>query len=492
MGRSNKTVFSDDGIERRDSGYYSTPDFVGEFISQKLIEINPNGNIALDPCVGKEELINSFLSNGIKVDSFDINRFKNEYQSNFKQINFFDFFIDLKNNLFFKPSLELNYDYYIANPPYNCHESDSLKINKDYYNKHFDEIGTYNTYSMFMYAMIEIAKDGALLGFITLDSFLTANFHKELRNYILKTCSIHYLILCPTDLFLSQEADVRTCIIILQKGKKYQNKINVLSRELNTNSFKVKLKNNNFSKINFDKLFLSNPIDNKEFLIECPKEISNLFYSHHRLNEKYNCVTGISTGNDKKYLSKYKDSSFSIPFFKNPGKRRFFMEPDAYMYSDFIKESIKVKNFIVRNKQFLFKEGISCSSMGVPFAACYLPKDSTYGVNANIFPEEKNDIWWLLSYLNSSLVTFIVRGVLIRSNMVTSGYVSRLPILSFSNKTKIRLSELGKKAYQEKVDSFNSDKFVSIIDEIVFEEGDIGIKTQNYIKEFKEELLKKV
>ena len=130
--------------------------------------------------------------------------------------------------------------------------------------------------------------------------------------------------------------------------------------------------------------------------------------------------------------------------------------------------------------------------MGVPFTACYLPKDSTYGVNANIFTSKKEDIWWLLSYLNSSLVTFLVRGFLIRSNMITSGYVSRIPILTISNIAKNRLSEFGFKAYSEKVDSSRSENYISMIDNIIYEEGGIGQDTKKIMNEFKQNLLKKV
>lgn len=76
--------------------------------------------------------------------------------------------------------------------------------------------------------------------------------------------------------------------------------------------------------------------------------------------------------------------------------------------------------------------------------------------------------------------------------MITSGYVSRIPILNFSNKAKSRLSEFGFKAYSEKVDSNRSDSFISIIDEIIYEEGGIGQKTKDVVNEFKQDLLKKV
>ena len=69
------------------------------------------------------------------------------------------------------------------------------------------------------------------------------------------------------------------------------------------------------------------------------------------------------------------------------------------MVSKFLDISKVIPNFIVRNKNYLFKEGISCSSMGVAFGAAILPKDATFGVNANIIVDE-SEKWWLLAYLN--------------------------------------------------------------------------------------------
>ena len=63
---------------------------------------------------------------------------------------------------------------------------------------------------------------------------------------------------------------------------------------------------------------------------------------------------------------------------------------------------------MVRNKSLIGKSGIACSSMGLPFSAVYLPPKAVMGVNPTIYlPEE--DIYWMLSFLNSSLVTYLVR-----------------------------------------------------------------------------------
>ena len=209
-----------------------------------------------------------------------------------------------------------------------------------------------------------------------------------------------------------------------------------------------------------------------------------------RLSQQFRCVTGISTGNDTKYLRKPQDSHYNIPFYKNPGTRRFWMEPDAYLPSEFLEIEKEVSNFMVRNKDLLYKAGISCSSMGIPFGACALPSGGTYGVNANVFCELQ-DRYWLLSYLNSSLVTYFVRGVLLRTNMITSGYVSRIPIISLSSGGKAKLEAIAEKAVEQKIQKLEYAHLIKEIDEIVFSESDLPEKDVRLVKDFCENIMKR-
>ena len=102
---------------------------------------------------------------------------------------------------------------------------------------------------MFLSAIVDCAKEGALIGVIVSDSFLTATMHSGLRQQLLDNCSIHQLILCPNDLFWSQKADVRTCIMILQKGKQYQDKIKISNRPKNTKDLERILETKDFWKL---------------------------------------------------------------------------------------------------------------------------------------------------------------------------------------------------------------------------------------------------
>jgi hypothetical protein len=490
MGRFEKTIVNENGIDRRELGYYSTPEFVSTFMTKAMLDINPNGSTALDPCVGKEELIKGLYDNNIDIDGIDIFNHGDYYYCNFIQKDFIDFYKQEKINLLFDQQINLKYDYYIANPPYNCHEVDYIRDNKKDLNKLFGNIGVHNMYSMFISAIIDSAKDGALISIITADSFLTARMHNPLREQILNTCSIHYLILCPTDLFWEQKADVRTAIMILQKGKKNQQLVKSLNRPKNKEELKIKLEQRAFLETPIESIINASNDNLFEFVIDIPSEIQSLF-SFPRIGEKYKCITGISTGEDGKYISKEKKNGFEVPFYKNPGSRKFYCEPDGFLTNDYLIYDKEIKNFMVRNKGYMLKEGITCSSMGLPFSACYLPIGSTYGVNANIFCD-KEDIWWLLGYLNSSLITYIVRGVLIRSNMITSGYVSKIPVIQLNKKTKKELATIAKSAFDEKVSPKDVDRIIQKIDRIIFNELGLSNEIETEILHFTSNLQSRV
>lgn len=475
MGRGGKQII-DNGIDKRELGYYSTPDFVSQYLTQEMLKINPLGEWVLDPAVGKEELLSDFYNSGKKIESFDIVDYGNHQMSDFKQENFIEFYRKNREN----SKCALKYDYVIANPPYNCHEVSYIKDNRDWLKRLFD-VGAYNMYSMFLSAMIDMAKEGCLIGVVISDSFLTSTYHSKLREKILRTCSLHQLILCPTNLFWSQKADVRTCIMILQKGKQFQRKVKIANRPQDVISFKNLLAKRDLKEKNIDDICLN---CGRQFLVDVDSSIIDLFDNNPSLGSLYSCVTCVSTGNDSKYLSSEKRTGFSVPFYKNPASRKFKGGADAYLIDTYMDMHQQDKNFMVRNKSLIGKSGIACSSMGLPFSAVYLPPKAVTGVNPTIYlPEE--DIYWMLSFLNSSLVTYLVRGVLIRSNMVTSGYVSSLPILSFTQLEKKNLNEIANLALGGNIDSRLA---VEKVDEIIEQKGILSKETWNSIHNFCENL----
>lgn len=483
MARKPKALIIN-GIDKREVGYYSTPSFIADYITNEMLAINPNGTFVLDPAVGKEELLKGFYNAGKCIDSYDIVDNKTHQMSSFCQKDFIEVYADFLSNQFFtfEPS---KYDYIIANPPYNCHEIDYIRENKKRLNKLFP-VGAYNMYSMFLSAMINMAKEGCIIGVIISDSFLTSTAHSKLREQIFSSCSIHQIILCPTDLFREQQADVRTCILILQKGTKYQSDILVADRPKNTTELKRVLTHHILKSVSIDSIRLNCNSVTNQILIDVDEEVVSLFRQNVPLGDIYKCVTCISTGNDSLYLSKSKKNGFTIPFYKNPASHKFVGKEDAYLTDDYLSIHNNDKNFMVRNKDLLHHEGIACSSMGLPFSAVYLPEEAVTGVNPTIFPP-KEDINWLLSYLNSSLVTYLIRGVLIRSNMVTSGYVNCLPVLDFSDEEKKTLGDIALLVMNQKA---NANDAISKIDALVFSKTQMSSNVANHILFFSKNLEK--
>lgn len=485
MARKIKVLLDDKGVDKREAGYYSTPDFIAKYLTYEMLKLNPNGEYVLDPAVGREELLTYFSKEGKKIESFDIIDFDKPGLSQFHNKDFIEYYIEKIQASFI--AVEEKYDYIIANPPYNCHELSYIRNNKNRLNSAFP-VGAYNMYSMFLSAMISVAKEGCLIGVIISDSFLTATLHSKLREQIYRDCSIHQIILCPNDLFWNQKADVRTCLMILQKGRKYQKEIAIQRRCENTASFMEFLNNPHFKLCLFQEITLGKDKNSNQIVIDVPDEIIKFIKESPALGTLFKCSTCISTGNDKKYLSSQCKDGYTVPFYKNPAKRKFKTEPDGYLIDDYMEESLKVKDFMVRNKSFLQNEGIVCSSMGLPFSAAYKPKDAVAGVNATIFPSHE-DLFWLMGYLNSSFITYIVRGVLIRSNMITSGYVSRIPIIKLTKAEKHQLELIANQAYNGDI---TVNEAIILCDDIVFAAARLSAKIIQEIKHFVSNLGKTV
>ena len=481
MGRHSKAVLTGAGIDRRDTGYYSTPAPVAEFFRRKLLSLNPAPKLVFDPCAGRGELLAPFRDCGARLCGFDVMDLQPGQFFEFEQR---DFLLAAAGALDKPPGVNglPGADIIVANPPYNCHEHQYLREHKRRFALAFGRGAALNLYSLFIHAIIRTARPGCLIGLITFDSFLTARSHEDLRRFIRRGCRIRSLLLCPTDLFRPQGADVRTAILVLQKGSQDGQRIEVAGRPETTARFERILKAGAFRTCSPEEVCLSSPMDRGEFVVEVPQTVRALF-AGPRLGEKFPCRTGISTGNDKAHLSPTRREGFSVPFYKNPGNRRFFTEPDAWLRDDYKKTAEDRNNFIIRNKPYIGRSGIACSSMGVAFGAAILPEGSAFGVNANLFPTEK-DRWWLLGYLNSSLCNYLMRGVLLRSNMVTAGYVARIPVPDMPAAVHKKLEQTAREAYEAQPELAELPGFIEKIDEAVFDACGIPDPDRDGIREF--------
>lgn len=482
MGRGTKTIVAGNGLDRRVIGHYETPVPVAEFIAAELLRLNPRGTSVLDPCVGTGTLLQPFREKDVFTTGMDIVDWRNKPVDKFVEGDFLRAFYD-STGLWGSDRFS-EFDYFVLNPPYNCHESDYVRSNKNWLSDAFPDVGVANMYAMFISAAIHSARPGALFGILTLDSFMTARLHEPLRQLIIESCIVHTIALCPRDLFRAQKADVRTCVLILEKKDDDKSSLPIvatLDRVACSDEFFRRIKSP-LETTTFENISLPDKRDRSEFVVGAPAEILDIF-KRPRLGELFSCITGISTGSDAKYLKRESAEGFTVPFYKNPASHRFWMDPNAFLIDHYLEESQAVSNFMVRNKSAYARAGISCSSMGLRFGAVYRPAGAAFGVNPNVMCSAE-DIWWLLGLLNSSLITFIVRGVLLRTNMVTSGYISRLPIPDLDDATRSIIAEEAYKAYRDRARGSELSVVRNSIDDAIGKYLDFSDDTLNKIETF--------
>ena len=107
MARKVKTII-ENGIDKREVGYYSTPSFIAKYLTQEMLSINPSGDLVLDPAVGKEELLEEFYNAGKSIESYDIIKHCDYKMSKFCQKNFIEVYADFVNNNFFSTEVTHN------------------------------------------------------------------------------------------------------------------------------------------------------------------------------------------------------------------------------------------------------------------------------------------------------------------------------------------------------------------------------------------------
>lgn len=466
---------ADDVIDKRDVGYYPTPSYIARYLFEEMLRYHPDGTKVLDPAVGKGELIESFLKVGMTIDTYDIINFPDRpHTLIFHHEDFIRKFMQDKVHL-----SQSNYDYIVMNPPYYSHEHDYIVTNKECLQKYFTT-GTFNLYALFVEAAIDIAKEGCLIGCIVPDSILFTPAYNSLRTKILSECEVLQIILCPTHLFRNKEANVNTCILILRKGTDTRKGLTLIAnRRADIISFKRLLENRSLEEVKTDNLLLQTKSCADILVIDCPIEIRHLFTDCPSLGDLFECGGGVSTGNNSLYTSKLSREGFTMPFYLNINSH-FICQPRAFLCDNYLEQSKGTRTFIVRHPEKISQDGIVCSSVGKRFYAAYLPALGITGVNAAIWPG-KDNINWLLAYLNSSLVRYLLKGIIGRSHITTIGNVSSLPLPAFEDSVKKSLDRISKKVLNGKMAPSEA---IFKIDRIVYHSLSIPVRTRRMIARF--------
>ena len=434
----------------RVNGFYETPLKTVEYICNQILPFYKKGGKILDPAVGDGIFLYALSQAGVDKNDlygFDIDKQKVEkLQKIYPNVRLFD-----ATNPF--PE---KFDFIVGNPPYNGDESHFVRDNRERLKKLFKEIDAKNTYSMIAYQAINSLNTEGIFSMIVSDSFLTNNYYKNFRLFLLRNAEIKELLLAPWKLFHGRSADVRTCILTAVKKPDIDIIFQIQDRDKEVKLVdRIKSEDEYLNPQRVERIkqkeFYKYP--NTAFLIGLPSSIRNLYISaEKRLGDVVDGGTGISTGNDKKFLRRKPDIVGNpdwIPYYKNGARQAYYYEPEYFIEKDYKKYSSTIKNYLIRNEKYFFKEGISCSSVGVRFSASYMPEGCLFGVNANFFFKDEETLFYTLGLLNSKISWYFARKVLIRTNNISANYLRQLPYKEPKIKDKKIISEAVQKIVKE-------------------------------------------
>ena len=448
----------------RTLGSYYTPKLTVKYMVEKTMPYITSSSKILDPACGDGVFLKEYIKQKIskkQLYAYDINPDVEELIKPYtKNIIITDSLQNLKGK----------YDIIIANPPYSSNECNYIKKFRPLLKKMYYPVPPSNLYSLFLHNSIRHLNVGGIICFLVLDSFISNVYYKPLREEILKNCKIKEITLAPRTLFHKVSADVRTCILILEKCsnpvEKKKNMMCLMDRVEKEEDYWNDNKKQFIKQSEFYKL------PNYTFFINIPKNIIKIIINpKKRLGDVMNGGTGISTGKDNIFLKskdKVKGNDKWVKYYKNGIKMPYYYEPQHYIEKDYKSSMKKSKNYMIRNEKFFFKEGITCSSVGVNFSASYMEKGNLFGVNANLFSEDKIELMYCLGILNSKIARYIMKFVLNRTNNISSTYIKTLPYIDTNLKQKKHIAKIVKSLIKKKkndpeCDIINDQEYLDII-----------------------------
>lgn len=477
---------------KRQKGVYKTPYKTARHMANLILPYITTQSEILDPCAGDGVFIQALIDIGVnpsQITAYDTNKEK------IQRIQEMGIKSKCTDTLLDDYTIK---DIIIGNPPYKSRRGSLyMKKYRNELEKRYGFIGLYNLYSLFIVNAIQHLKEEGVVCFIVEDAFFTNRYYYRFREFLLDNCKILEIKLAPWRLFHGSDADVRTAIITFQKRKttgflrsklleeEKKHLIRLVDRLASEDEYEKPPKIQFIPQLEYRKM------PDLKFFVGVPKSIIRLIQNPpSRFGDIAEGGTGVSTGNDHKYLrlaNMVNNDPSWVGFYKSGQRTPYYYKTPYYIEKDYQKNAkANPKNFLVRNEQFYFREGITCSSVGRRFTAAYLPPGNLFGVNANFFFETKEDLYYNLGFLNSKLVQYLARKVIHRSNIIATSFIREIPFISPSINQKKEVAAIVKDIVTSLMSNpnYNFSSKAERVDEILFDLYRISDQIKREILDF--------
>jgi adenine-specific DNA-methyltransferase len=353
------------------------------------------------------------------------------------------------------------YDGIIGNPPYGGWQD--YEKRKDL-KKLYPRIYVKETYALFLFRCINLLIDNGKLVFIIPDTFLNLHMHTGLREYLLTHTKIEEIVLFPSSFFPKVNFGYSGLSIITLKrsGNRddcLDNNVRILSGFKNVEELEEPEK---YTKVSsFRQKDIYDQLDHAFFIAD---DVVSLLIQSHSLNvgDIAHCVTGIYSGDDKKYLrpvssevrngKKYlllpKDvichdyltqadildgidaPECFIPIVKGGAIK--YLKQDIW-YIDWSTKAVheyKIgRKARFQNSSFYFKQGIGVPMVSSSRVTAALIERKVFDQSiVGVFPHDPGLIYYLLAFFNSPTCNILLRTINPSANN-SANYVKKIPLL---------------------------------------------------------------
>jgi len=480
--------------------YYTESEDITVYMASKL-GISEN-DLILEPSAGEGIFIDEILRRKAKVriDALDINEaailtMQKKY-SNIPDVTvrltdtLFDEILDdyanseiwLKNtDILLDEQLDLfssqggHYDKVIGNPPYGAWQDIEKRelLKKKYVGQYVKE-----TYTLFLLRSLSVLKNGGRLSFIVPDTFLFLNMHEKLRKILLTNTKIEEVLIFPSKFFPGVSFGYSNLsIITLEKcdrDEALKNTVRIIKGFNSSAEFEDVLRNKfqKHHRIYELKQFDIFTTEKSRFILADDEVSTMIDASEKKLGDMASVVTGFYSGNNKKFIcsknEKVKNSkgyavidkskivytvSLSgiddvdeayVPYIKSSSTTRYKRAEDEW----FVRWDSKTIRFYnddrkarFQNSQFYFKRGIAIPMVKSREIKATLMENRVFDQSiVGIFPNDENDIYYVLALMNSDVINRLIHIINPTANN-SSNYVKQLPYKVPTSKKRRMIEE---------------------------------------------------
>lgn len=325
------------------------------------------------------------------------------------------------------------FDAFIGNPPWITFlgkESVSETYNdqyKDYLTTNFPYSSGYklNSYATFVERCVGLQPEGKRnIGLVVPQTILENKYNRDIRNYMINQVKHIHVSLLPLNTF--KGVTVESIALILSDAMKSENEIEII--DTTDKNFQISHKKTTI--LNSADTVI-NPRQDQVSI----NKLQNLITAHTSVGDLFKVYVGVVTGDNKRFLSKAKDTSNHVKILKGADlKRNSYDWGGNYVLwdPDQLHSNTEIENYKVPIKLLVRKTGdkIICS--------VDTKQNITEQTIYNLIPKRKMSVEECKFYsvlLNSQVIEDIFRGLFITNAKaypyIKGIHLKELPLLDF-------------------------------------------------------------